>query len=698
MTRSGESGSADGIAIFTVDNPPVNALSQEIRAALLQSIQAVEADSAIRALVIHGAGRHFVAGADVREFDHEPAAPLLNDVLLRLEALNIPVIAALHGVVLGGGLELALACHYRCATPDVSLGFPEVKLGLLPGSGGTVRMPRLIGIAATRELMLSGTPIDFARARAWGIIDFEIQGDVLGAARKYAHALLNTAAPPRRVRERPVVVPGVTLQIPTLVRNTGAASQAPTILAPGYIVECVDAALKQPFEAALALARHRFEECRTSSASRALRHLFFAERHRSDPSWPPARSISRVAVIGAGTMGSGIALALATSGYQVWLVDPNQEALAAGLSRIKTQLDASVSKGRLTATDAAAVLATVMGATDMAAAGAAEFVIEAVFESLEIKQEVFRALDRVCPTAILATNTSTLDIDSIASATSHREAVVGMHFFSPAHVMRLVEIVRGRASSAESLATVAAVTRKMGKLGIVVGNGFGFVGNRMLYAYGRENQYLLLEGASPTQIDSALVGFGMAMGPNAVGDLAGLDVGYRVRRERKDLPQDPRYYRVANLLVEAGRLGQKTRRGAFLYEAGSREPRADPEVDRLIAAESARLGIERRQIADDEIIERCMLALINEGAKLLSEGIAECAADIDAIWCNGYGFPRAVGGPMWYADHLGVRAVVDSIERYAKVLRPTDWEVAPLLSEFARTDCSIAEWKRNCVA
>jgi 3-hydroxyacyl-CoA dehydrogenase len=442
----------------------------------------------------------------------------------------------------------------------------------------------------------------------------------------------------------------------------------------------------QPFEDGLALSRRLFEQLRVSTLSRALRHLFFAERGPRAPAGTVVQEISRVAVLGSGTMGAGIAVSMALASYAVTLIDINPEALQAGMDRIREVLDGAVAKRRLSVADAAAALARVTPASDYASLATAQLVIEAVYESVAVKREVFGQMDAHCrPGTILATNTSTLDIDAIAAATRRPESVLGLHFFSPAHVMRLVEVVRGRETSKQTLATALAVVRRIGKLGVVVGNCFGFVGNRMLYAYGRENQLMLLEGASPTQIDEALKRFGMAMGPNAVGDLAGLDVGYRVRRERRDLPDDPRYYRPADRMVEAGRLGQKTGRGMFRYESGSRTPLPDPEVEQMIAAESARLSIERRSIDETEIVDRCILALINEGARILGEGIAESAAAIDAIWCNGYGFPRWRGGPMFYADSLGVRQVVESIERLARRHGERYWTLAPLLVDCVRS-------------
>jgi 3-hydroxyacyl-CoA dehydrogenase len=662
-----------------------------MRAALLAAVEAAESDPAVRAIVIHGGGRHFVAGADIREFDHEPRAPLLNNVLLRIEAASKPVIAALHGSVLGGGFELALACHFRVAAPDVTLGLPEIRLGLIPGSGGTQRLPRLIGAAPALERMLSGEPINLERARAQGIVDSESGAlDLLDHACRFAREAAAVDLEGRRLCNR--AVPGGAPDSAWLSRERAAAMRKfPGVASVDAIIDCVAAACSEPFGAALALSRRRFEECRRSEASRALRHLFFAERESKSEAKAP--SVGAVGVVGSGTMGAGIAANLATAGFAVTLVDSDEQALAAGMERVRGVLASSVEKGRLDAAAGEAARERVRPAHSIEALAAADLVIEAVFESLAVKQQVFAQLGARCaPGAVLATNTSTLDIDAIAQASGRADAVVGMHFFSPAHIMRLVEIVRGRDTSPAAVATAQSVARRMGKLGIVVGNSFGFVGNRMLYAYGRENQLLLLEGASPAQIDAALESFGMAMGPNAVSDLAGLDVGYRVRRERKDLPDDPRYYRVADLLVEAGRLGQKSGRGAYLYPQGARRRVPDPEVDAIIVAEARRIGILRRTVSDEEICRRCLFALINEGARLLGEGIAAGAGDIDAIWCNGYGFPRFRGGPMFYADSLGLDVVLEGVLAFADTLGRQYWTPAPLLEELARSKGGFHAW------
>jgi len=689
----------DGVAVIEIDNPPVNALSNSVRAPLLSAIISADESPAIKAIVLHGMGKNFVAGADMREFDLPPHRPFLNDVLLRIEACAKPVVAALHGVVLGGGFELALASHFRVATRDVELGLPEVKLGLLPGSGGTQRLPRLIGPVRALEMMLSGESIRSARAAELRILDHTFEGtDIRASAIRFARELVAKGISPRRLRDESVDATGADsaffseqlLKVAKLNRGSTA---------PECIVRCVEASVTQPFDSALALSRKLFMECRDSVEARALRHLFFAERAaaRVEGGASP-RAVQKVGVIGSGTMGAGIAISLATTGHDVTLIDTNIEALGAGRERIRTTLDAAVKKGRLTVAAAEQASMRVHAANDLAAASDADLIIEAVFESMSVKQDVFRSLDRICRDgAVLATNTSTLDVDAIARVTRRPQDVVGMHFFSPANIMRLVEIVRGGDTSREAMATARAATKRMGKLGVVVGNCFGFVGNRMLYAAGRENQLLQLEGATPADVDRVLKEFGMAMGPNAVGDLAGLDVGYRVRRERRDLPDDPRYFRVADMLVEAGRLGQKTGRGFFRYEPGSRDALPDIEVDAMIAAEAQRLGIARRDVSDTEIRERYVLALINEGAKLLEEGIASSPGDIDVIWCNGYGFPRYRGGPMFYADSTGLAQILKTIRRFEAEQGDQYWRPAPLLVQLAERGQTFSAWHANKV-
>lgn len=683
------------VAVFTFDNPPVNALSQPVRAALLDAVEALDDDAAVRAIVLAGAGRGFVAGADVREFDRPPAEPLLPAVLSRLEACGKPVVAALHGSTLGGGAETALACHYRCASGDLQLGFPEVSLGLLPGAGGTVRLPRLAGWQAALDLMTWGKPIGIDPAIALGIVDRRVDGDLVAGAVGWARELADSGMPPRRVLDLPVP-PSRPAQFEEYLRALPASARR--LPAPPRIVEALASAAMLPAEAALARARTLFLECVASVESRSLRHLFFAERRPApDPAF--VRDVGQAAVLGAGTMGSGIAVSLATGGIGVTLVDAKQEALDAGLARVKSAIDTAERKGRLDAAAAAAARARVQGSLTLAAVAGVELVVEAVFENLAVKREVFGRLGELAkPGAVLATNTSTLDVDAIAAASGRPDDVVGMHFFSPANVMRLVEVVRGRQSSREALATAHAVTRRIGKIAIPVGNAFGFVGNRMLYAYGREKELMMLEGASPEGIDGALQDFGMAMGPNAVGDLAGLDIGFQVRKEWQEKPDDPRFYRVSDRLAELGRFGQKSGRGFYRYDGPGKERLPDPEVTELIRVEADRLGIERRDIDPGEIVTRCILALVNEGARILEAGIAESPDDIDVIWCNGYGFPRHRGGPMFYADTVGLAGVVEAIRALAREHGERYWEPAGLLARLAAEGATFAGWQAGRAA
>ncbi|HUK03363.1 MAG TPA: 3-hydroxyacyl-CoA dehydrogenase NAD-binding domain-containing protein [Steroidobacteraceae bacterium] len=686
------------VARITIDHPPVNALSRAVRAQLLEAIVAAEADPAVQLLVLEGAGAHFSAGADISEMTAGAGEPLLNDVLLRLERCAKPVLAAVHGTVFGGGLELALASHYRCAARGARLALPEVKLGLIPGSGGTQRLPRAIGLAAALELMISGESIDALRAHELGLLDEVVQEEDFGAGvRRLAARLVASHAPVRRLSEQP---------IPDLQRcgadypaRHWASLSATTrsLTAVQGLIRSVQAAIEMPFNEALALSRVVFEECRQSPQSRALRHLFFAERAaRRGARGATAPEVRHVAVVGAGTMGAGIATALLQAGFSVAITDSADSALGSVSSRIAAMLDSAVRRGRLSAEQAAQRCAHLLVVPALAAAlQQADLVIEAVVENLAVKQALFGELGRLClPATILATNTSALDVDAIATASGRAHSVLGMHFFSPAQVMRLVEIVRGRESSAAALASAEAVTARLGKLGVIVGNAPGFVGNRMLYAYGRESQLMLLEGATPSSIDAALTDWGMALGPCAVGDLAGLDVGYRARRELPARPDDPRYFRIADLLAERGWLGRKSGRGYYRYEGDGRARVADPEVQTLIRAEAQRLGVPQRQLSAVQITERCIYALINEGARVLDEGIAHCADDIDVIWCNGYGFPRVRGGPMCFADESGVANVLEGVNRMAREHGARYWTPAPLLASLAASRGTFGAWHR----
>ncbi|HZW58982.1 MAG TPA: 3-hydroxyacyl-CoA dehydrogenase NAD-binding domain-containing protein [Woeseiaceae bacterium] len=673
------------LAVITVNHPPVNALSQPVRAGLLTAFDTACKDDAVQAIVLRCDGRTFIAGADIREFGRPPEAPFLPDVVARIERAGKPVVAAIHGTALGGGLEIAMGCHYRVAARSASIGLPEVKLGLLPGAGGTQQLPRLAGVERALEMMLSGKPVAAREALAMGVIDELADDDALpDAARRFAARAV--ARGPRRTAARRVAPVGA--DVFAHWRQV-TASKARGLLSPQRIIDCVEIATQRSFEDGLRYERAAFLECLDSPQSDGLRHAFFAERAvRKVPGIErdtPLRPLQRVAVQGAGTMGSGIAYALLNAGFDVYLLDNDEAGLLRGIAVIRELFDAGIARGKLGRAAADEAMARLSSGTDDAQIAGVDLVIEAVFESMAVKRDVFGRLGATCrPEAILASNTSTLDIDAIAAASGRPGDVIGLHFFSPAHVMRLVEIVRGRQTSADVIATSMQLARDLGKIGVVVGNGFGFVGNRMLYGYGRENQLLLLEGAAPERIDRVLCEFGMAMGPNAVGDLAGLDVGYKARRERSDLPDDPRYYRVADMLVEAGRLGRKTGLGIYRYTADSRQPEPDPDVRQMIRAEAARLGVAQRDISDREIVDRCILGLVTEGARILEEGIAQRAGDIDVIWINGYGFPRHRGGPMHYADRVGAANILERVLEFRARFGAQYWSPPALLEQLAR--------------
>ena len=674
----------DGVAIISINNPPVNALSQPVREGLTRSIDEVAADDDVEAIVIICTGRTFIAGADIREFGRPPEPPYLPDVVARIEASDKPVVAAMHGTALGGGLEVALGCHYRIAAGSALLGFPEVNLGLLPGASGTQRLPRLIGAERALDMMLSGKPVNARAALDYGLIDQVCEDDKLqDAAIEFAAS--RVANGPRRIRE--MTVPDVDPDLFEKTR-TGIARKTRGLMSPEKIIRCVELSTQVAFDEGLKAERDLFVECKDSPQSDGLRHAFFAERAVSKVPGvgkdTAVTAINTVAILGAGTMGAGIAYNCLTAGYAVHLLDNNEERLDRGATTIRKLFEGGVARGKISEEKMAQGVDRLNTTTDYGDIGDADLVIEAVFENMTVKKEVFEKLDSVCKAgAILATNTSTLDVDEIAGATKRPQDVIGLHFFSPAHIMRLLEIVRGAATSAEVIATSLALAKRLRKIGVVVGNCFGFVGNRMLYSYGRENQFLLLEGAAPEQIDQALTDWGMALGPNAVGDLAGLDVGYKVRQERTDLPDDPRFYRIADLLVEQGRFGQKTGKGMYLYADGARNPTPDPEVQALIDNESEKLGITRRDIEPQEIIERCIYGLISEGARILEDGIAARSSDIDVIWTNGYGFPRHRGGPMHFADTVGLAAVYEKVCEFRDRFGAEFWEPPALLKDLA---------------
>ena len=674
------------IAVITSDNPPVNALSQPVRAGLQAAFEQAQAADC-RAVVLACAGRTFFAGADISEFGKPPADPWLPQVLQAIEASEVPVVAAIHGTALGGGLETAMACHYRLATPDAKVGLPEVLLGLLPGAGGTQWSPRLIGVEAALDLMISGKPIGAKQAQAAGLVDRIADGDLLPAALDYARELADSDAGPRRTSDLPVKVDHLPEGYFEATR-AAVAKKTRGLPAPQRIIDCVEAAATRPFEEAVAVEREGFMELMMSPESAGLRHVFFAERQASKiedvPKDTPLREIRSVGIIGAGTMGGGIAMNFAMAGIPVTLLEINQEALDKGLAVIRGNFERSAKKGRFTAEQVERYLGLIRGTTTYDDFEDVDLAIEAVFENPEIKYEVFRTLDEVCkPGAILATNTSYQDVDRIAAVTGRPRDVLGMHFFSPANVMKLLEVVRGRETADDVLATVMALSKKIRKVAVLSRVCYGFIGNRMLGGYMREAQMLLLEGCTPAQVDGALERFGMAMGPIAVGDLAGLDVGYKARQALPDLPDHPANH-VIDQLVEAGRLGQKTGAGFYRYDPATRARQDDPEVAAMIRAEAQKLGIEPREFSDAEIVERVVYPLVNEGAYILEEGIAQRAGDIDIVYLYGYGFPAHRGGPMFYASTVGTDEVHRRICEFRDTLgRPEDWQPAPLLERLA---------------
>ena len=680
------------VSVITINSPPVNALSHGVREGLMACLQEAGSDPDTKSIVINCAGRTFIAGADIREFDKPPEPPHLPEVVSAIEASDKPVLAAIHGTALGGGLEVALGCHYRLAAADAAVGLPEVKLGLLPGASGTQRLPRLTGAEKALDMMLSGNPLPADQALEAGVIDKIAAGDDLqSVAVAYAEELIDSG--PRRIRDM-----NVPPSDPALFDNTRKkiASKTRGLISPEKIIRCVELSTQVGFDEGCEAERELFLECKGSPQSSGLRHAFFAERAVSkvpgiskDSS---KREINAVAVIGAGTMGAGIGYASLNAGCELILIDNNDEGLERGRKTIEGLYHAGVERGKVSNAQMEEGLGRFRTSQIFGDLSNVDLVIEAVFENMAVKKELFGKLDEVCKGgAILATNTSTLDVDEIAAATKRPEDVIGLHFFSPAHIMRLLEIVRGDDTSVEVIASSLDLAKRLGKIGVVVGNCFGFVGNRMLYSYGRENQRLLLEGAPPEYIDRVLYDWGMAMGPNAVGDLAGLDVGYKVRQERTDLPDDPTFYRVADMLAEQGRFGQKTGKGMYIYEQGSRTPVPDPEVQEMIRREAERLGVEQRNISEEEIIQRCIYALVIEGARILEDKIVYRASDIDVIWINGYGFPRHRGGPMHFADSIGTEIICDAISRFQKIPGLEYWESTKLLKNMIKNGKKFAD-------
>ena len=680
----------DDVAVVTIDFPPVNALGPASIPAVFADIDAAQAHGGVRAIVLTGAHGIFSGGADMKSFG-TGGGPTTTDLIARLEALRIPVVAAIEGRALGGGLELALGCDYRVAGAGALLAFPEVKRGLLPGAGGTQRAPRLIGIAAALEMIVSGEPVSAARARDLGLVDAVSDGDVVDAAVALARTL------PAGERRRASDLHAEDDQAAIAAARAKAPPEARGGLAVHRAIDAVHDAALLPFAEGRAEERRRFHELAASEQSKARIHLFFAEREAAklpDGSSTPRFTVATAAVIGAGTMGTGIAMSCANAGISVVLIDVKPEMLERARTTILSNYGSTLKKGRITEAQMNAYVGRIRFGASLEDAAGAELIIEAVFEDMAVKQDVLRALDAVAgPETILASNTSTLDIDALAAVTSRPESVVGMHFFSPANVMKLLEIVRGAKTSPQTLGRAIAIAKQLQKIPVVSGNCDGFIGNRMLYTYRREAEYLLEEGASPQQIDAAIKAFGMAMGPFAMSDLAGLDIGWRIRQRRNaERPPEGRYSRIADTLCEMGRFGQKTRAGYYRYEEGSRTPVPDPVVDEVIAQASAAAGIERRAIGDDEIVKRCLYPLINEGARIVEEGIASRPGDVDVVYAHGYGFPHWRGGPMRWADSLGLRTVYDAIAGFERTFGEV-WKPSPLLRELAETDGTFGDYR-----
>jgi 3-hydroxyacyl-CoA dehydrogenase len=678
MTEVAQFAVRDGIAVITMNNPPVNGLGNALRARLLEHLKKADADPAVRAVVLIGGGKAFSGGADIREFGKPREKPDLSDVNDFQDAMQKPLVAAIAGFALGGGLELALACHYRVAAAGAQLGLPEVKLGILPGSGGTQRLPRIVPVAEAVRMMTTGNSIPAEKALGLGLVDEVVKdGDLLAAALDYAKKLLAEKKPLRRIRD---ITPKVDGDVTAFFKKTReeVAKASRGYPAPLEIVACVEAAVTKPFA-------HLVE----TTESKALRHAFFAERQTTKipdvPEDTPTRQINKAAVVGAGTMGGGIAMSFANAGIPVTVVETAQDALDRGLSRIRSNYAATVAKGRLAQADMDKRMALIRGTLNLGQIADADIVVEAVFERMDVKQELFRKLDGIVQDgAILATNTSTLDVDRIAAVTRRPQDVVGTHFFSPANVMRLLEVVRGKKTAKDVLATTLKLGKALKKVPVVSGVCDGFIGNRMLEKYGQQSLFLIDEGATPQQVDGALEKWGMAMGPFRMYDMAGNDIGWEIRKRRYQERPDMVYSRIADRICEQGRFGQKAGKGFYRYEPGDRKAIPDPAVGEIIRKYREEIGVKPRPISDEEIVERCIYALVNEGARILEEGIALRASDIDMVYLTGYGFPPYRGGPMFYADTVGLAKVLSTLERFQKGYQGSQWQPAPLLVKLAR--------------
>ena len=690
------------IGVITINNPPVNALSPGVPEGISESIDQLQKDDRLKAAVLIGGGSTFIAGADIKELakmaSGKPRGAGLLPLLSRIEDCRKPVVAALHGTALGGGMEIAMACHYRVAVRSAKIGQPEVKLGIIPGAGATQRLPRLAGIAKAVEMCCEGNPVAAQEAFELGIVDQLIDGDLLTGAVAFAQEIALKPAPKTRERHDKLGAPDQNAPIFATARENARKKQRGQ-MAPLAAIDAVEAATRLPFDEGCQVEQELFAECLVSLQAKALMHVFFAEREVARipdiPKDMPPTPIKTAGVVGAGTMGGGISMVLANAGIPVLLTEADQAALDRGIAGIQKNYANSVKRGRFTGQFVEERLKLIQPTLSLDGFANVDLVIEAVFEGMALKKAVFAQLDKICkPGAILASNTSTLNIDEIASATQRPQFVIGTHFFSPANVMRLLEIVRGKATGKEVIATCMQLSKKLGKVGVLVGNCRGFVGNRMFHPYVRESVFLLEEGATVQEVDSAVYDFGLAMGPLAVGDLAGLDVGWRIRKEYRHLEKPGiRQPFAGDRLCEMGRFGQKTGAGWYTYDE-NRRAIPDPEVTALVRKWAAEAKIPQRRISREEIVDRCLYALVNEGARILEEGYALRSGDIDIIYINGYGFPAHRGGPMWYADAVGLKNVYNRVLEFHKQHGEL-WEAAPLLKQLAAQERTFAEYSKE---
>jgi len=688
------------VFVVTIDNPPVNALGVDVRRGLVAAIDAAEADSGAKAVLVVGAGRNFIAGADIREFGKAPQPPSLPEVCLAIENCSKPVVAAIHGAALGGGLEVALSAHYRLAAPSAKLGLPEVALGLLPGSGGTQRAPRLIGVKPALELMLSGRHAGAKEALSLGLVDrLGTEADALAEGLAYAQELVAANAPVRRTREAAGLADAEASRAALEAARADTAKKSRGLFSPMKIIEAVEAALTLPFDEGMALERKLFLQCIDSPQRAGLIHAFFAEREvlkAPETKAAKPRALDAAGIVGGGTMGAGIAVAMLDAGMPVTMIERDEPSLARGRQHVEKVYDGLIKKGRMTPEAKAAVMARFSGSTSYDALAQVDIVVEAVFEDMGVKKAVFAELDRVCkPGAVLATNTSYLDIDEIAASVSRPQDVVGLHFFSPANIMKLLEIVVPAKVSADVVATGFELAKKLKKVPVRAGVCDGFIGNRILAVYRQAADHMMEDGASPYQIDEAVRNFGYPMGPFQVSDLAGGDIGWATRK-RKAATRDPkaRYVQIADRICERGWFGQKTQRGYYLYPEGARTGVPDPEVLAIIDAERARAGITPRAFTEEEIMRRYMAAMINEGANVVHQRIALRPLDVDVTFLYGYGFPRHRGGPMKYADTVGLAKVLADIREFAKE-DPIFWKPSPLLVELAERGADFASLNQS---